>query len=701
VTLSTATGAAATFGTHPITITGATAANYDITQTPGTLSVGTRPVTITAAAKSKTYGENDPALTYAISSGTLAYTDAFTGALARVPGENIGTCAITQGTVALNSNYALNYVGADLTIGTRSVTITAAAKSKTYGEPDPALTYAISSGTLAYTDVFNGALTRVAGENIGIRAITQGTVALNSNYALSYVGADLIIGTRPVTITAAAKSKTYGDPDPALTYAITSGSLAYSDAFTGGLTRVAGDNIGTRAITQGTVALNSNYSLSYVGANLIIGTRPITITAAAKTKYCGQVDPPLTYTLTSGTLVGTDGFSGALTRAAGESTGINYDINQGTVAVSSNYAISYIGANLTITGITIDASASGNPVPLGTSAMLSAKVSPALSGISVVFSLDGIIKGSSLTNNLGVATITVTGLAVDVYKVEAVPGAGCAIATAYLPVYDPNGGFITGGGWINSPVYPALQYMQVSGKANFGFVSKYEKGKTIPTGNTEFQFKEAGMNFSSTSFDWLVISGKKAQYKGTGTINGTGTFGFILTATDGDLASPATVDFFRIKIYNKSTNVVVYDNQYGTIADDADPTTSLGGGSIVIHEVKNGKIASTTPVAGTSPGMNMQIVEPVIEQRIKLAAYPNPFGKQATISFTLPTDEQAVTLDVYDLKGSKVQRMYQGKAAANQTLEFEFNGSNLSPGMYFLRLTTPKKVENFKMIMTE
>jgi hypothetical protein len=121
----------------------------------------------------------------------------------------------------------------------------------------------------------------------------------------------------------------------------------------------------------------------------------------------------------------------------------------------------------------------------------------------------------------------------------------------------------------------------------------------------------------------------------------------------------------------------------------------------VIHEVKGGKVASTTPLAEATSGLNMKIVEPVLEQKIKLGAYPNAFGKQSTIAFTLPTDEQIVTLDVYDLKGSKVKRMYEGKAGANQTLEFDFNGSSLSPGMYLLRLTTPKKVENFKMIMTE
>jgi hypothetical protein len=115
------------------------------------------------------------------------------------------------------------------------------------------------------------------------------------------------------------------------------------------------------------------------------------------------------------------------------------------------------------------------------------------------------------------------------------------------------------------------------------------------------------------------------------------------------------------------------------------------------------KVASTTPMSDVDKGLNLMIKEPTLEQNIKLSAYPNPFGKQATttITFTLPTDEKFVTLDVFDYKGLRIQRVYQGKAAANQTLEFSFNGSNLPSGFYFLRLTTPRKVENFKMIMTE
>ncbi|MGE0822041.1 MAG: hypothetical protein AB7G75_03545 [Candidatus Binatia bacterium] len=160
------------------------------------------------------------------------------------------------------------------------------------------------------------------------------------------------------------------------------------------------------------------------------------------------------------------------------------------------------------------------------------------------------------------------------------------LENAYVVVYDPNGGFVTGGGWIMSPTGACkLQGCEnTTGKANFGFVSKYKKGANIPTGETEFQFKAGNLNFHSTVYEWLVVSGAKAQYKGSGTINGAGDYGFLLTATDGQINGGGGVDKFRIKIWNASG--VVYDNKSDVLSDDidtADPQ-AINGGSIAIHK---------------------------------------------------------------------------------------------------------------------
>ncbi len=68
------------------------------------------------------------------------------------------------------------------------------------------------------------------------------------------------------------------------------------------------------------------------------------------------------------------------------------------------------------------------------------------------------------------------------------------------------------GGWITSPAGAYVLDTTLAGKATFGFVSKYQKGATVP-GNTEFQFKVADLNFKSTSYDWLVVAGHRLNTK--------------------------------------------------------------------------------------------------------------------------------------------------------------------------------------------
>ena len=156
-------------------------------------------------------------------------------------------------------------------------------------------------------------------------------------------------------------------------------------------------------------------------------------------------------------------------------------------------------------------------------------------------------------------------------------------ATTMVVVYDPTGGFVTGGGWIWSPAGAYVSDPNLTGKATFGLVSKYLKGANVPTGQTEFQFKVANLNFKSSSYDWLVVAGARAQYKGTGTINGAGSYRFMLTAIDADLlGSGKNGDTFRIRIWSDGGGLV-YDNQLNA-PDTADPTIVVYGGSIIIHK---------------------------------------------------------------------------------------------------------------------
>jgi hypothetical protein len=158
------------------------------------------------------------------------------------------------------------------------------------------------------------------------------------------------------------------------------------------------------------------------------------------------------------------------------------------------------------------------------------------------------------------------------------------LESEYIVIFDPSAGFVTGGGWINSPAGASMHYPTATGKANFGFVSKYKKGSNTPDGQTEFQFKAGDLNFHSSAYDYgsLVVSGGKAQYRGTGDINGVGGYKFVLTAYDGQGPGGTGVDRFRIKITLGAA--VVYDNRMGLSEDiDLAEPMAIAGGSIVIH----------------------------------------------------------------------------------------------------------------------
>lgn len=203
---------------------------------------------------------------------------------------------------------------------------------------------------------------------------------------------------------------------------------------------------------------------------------------------------------------------------------------------------------------------------------------------------DGTTSAGSVTEAGGTGTCagSRTFTAAGVYSVLATvtdDDGGAATAPVMVVVYDPSAGYVTGGGTIASPAGAYLYDAAAVGVADFGFVSKYPKKASIPSGDTEFQFNAVRLEFHSLSYKWLVVSGAKAQYKGTGALNGVSGYGFLLTATDGNLTGGGGVDRFRIKIWNQATGVVVYDNVRGA-SDDIDSANpeAISSGSIVIHK---------------------------------------------------------------------------------------------------------------------
>jgi hypothetical protein len=415
----------------------------------------------------------------------------------------------------------------------------------------------------------------------------------------------------------------------------------------------------------------------------------ITVTADDLSKFCGQLDPAFTFQITEGELAEGDVFTGSLEREPGETAG-TYAITQGTLSLEG-YSITFIPGVFEINGITVDASASSTPVPVGSPATLKATVSPATAGITVVFTLDdgngGVKTYSGVTdaNGLASATVPASDLKLEVFMITAVAGSGCASSVAYLPVYDPSASFVTGGGWINSPAGAMPASPEAVGKANFGFVSKYKKGKNGFTnevdGNTEFQFQAGDLNFKSTMNESgsLVISGAKATYRGSGTVNGQAGFKFMVVGIDGNWNGGTGSDRFRIKISNSATGTTVYDNQIG-LADNSDVATVIGGGSIVIHEVKAKGNKRIEP-GSMEDEMNstLEIKEKEFGPN-KILVYPNPASEASNIQVSLNQDSD-VSIRIFDSAG---RLMMEEHSYHETSFVKELDLKGLSNGVYHI-----------------
>jgi len=329
------------------------------------------------------------------------------------------------------------------------------------------------------------------------------------------------------------------------------GTASASASFAGDANHTGGNDSKTFEIGKAgsTTALSCPASVTYTGSALT----PCTASVTGAGGLNQAVAPAYTNNINAGTATANAIYAGD-SNHDGSNGSKTFVINKATIAaaIMSDLVKGYNGNALRPTVTT---------TPTGVQ-------------VTLAFSQDASPKGSPS----GV-------IPVGVYNVVATitdPNYTGPSADALFVIYDPTAGFVTGGGWIDSPPNSYTADPSLTGKANFGFVSKYQKGATVPTGNTEFQFKEGNLNFKSTNFQWLVIQGtSQAQFKGTGTINGTGNYNFMVTVVDGDAVSGTKKpDSFRIKI-TQGTDVV-YDNK-PLASETSFEGTNIGGGSIQIQ----------------------------------------------------------------------------------------------------------------------
>jgi hypothetical protein len=258
-----------TVGEYPFTLGTLTApAIYEVVLAADapTFRIAPLVVTITpTAGQGKTYGDEDPPLTY--DAVGLAEGDVLTGALARLAGEDAGEYAFVLGTLDAGPEYALTIAPnpEPFTIAPRTVTVTPSAnQKKVFGDADPDLFTFEATGVLPDDEALEGAMARVAGENVGVYAFTIGTLSAGTNYDVVIAAGAPTFAITPLPVTiqpVAGQSKVQGTPDPA-TFAFTLSPTVPEGALTGTIGRVAGETVGTYAYTLNTFGGNPNYALS-------------------------------------------------------------------------------------------------------------------------------------------------------------------------------------------------------------------------------------------------------------------------------------------------------------------------------------------------------------------------------------------------------------------------------------------------------
>ena len=113
-----------------------------------------------------------------------------------------------------------------------------------------------------------------------------------------------------------------------------------------------------------------------------------------------------------------------------------------------------------------------------------------------------------------------------------------------------------------------------------------------------------------------------------------------------------------------------------------------------IDEVRISNIARYQITMTDVKDDNIDIVPliPLLEQN-----YPNPFNPSTTIKYQIP-ELSFVTVKVYDVLGNEVATLVNEELTAGD-YEIEFNGEELTSGIYFYRLKAGNFIQTKKMLL--
>ncbi len=454
-------------------VAGVSDTNYQAFTT-NTLVVIPAPITIQADNLTRAYGDDNPSLTAQVS-GRPAHGDDISYML-NVAANSLSDVGIYPVVVSCgtNANYAITTAPGTLSVTPRAASVSAVAVNRPYGMLNPVFNAVVSGqpvngAPLSYT------LTTTATAFSPVGSYPLNVIpGSNPNYSFTSQGALLTVEPQPVTVTAQAGSKTYGDPNPSLT-SVVSGVPPGGDpvVFTLSTTATNLSSVGAYPITV-LPGVNSNYAVTPVQAVMTVIPHSASVVAVNTNRAYSTSNPQFSAVVNgqvpSGTVIT---YTLASSAASNSSVGV-YPISI-TLGNNPNYSISATNGSLTvdpqIVAVTVNNTnkAYGDPLPVFTSSgvmpvtnltyTLATTATP-LSGAGIypIYVVPVLTNSSySLTGSVG--TLTVTPKAASVAAVNTSRAYGAANPTFTATVV----GLVPGGDTLNYALATAADSNSVVG----------------------------------------------------------------------------------------------------------------------------------------------------------------------------------------------------------------------------------------------
>lgn len=378
--------------------------------------------------KSRTYGDANPALTYAFTGGLVA-GDTEAQAYSGVPDiqtsasatSDVGQYPITgaPGSLTSNMGYQFSFNPGTLNVTMAPLTIAANSAARRYGEPNPIFS-ATCNGLVAGDtpdDLIGLSINTDAVETspVGVYDVVPSGVT-NPNYAINYVNGFLSIGEGNLLIVADSQHRPYGHDNPELTVTYT-GLQGNDDP-----SIVTGLEISTPATVDSPVGRYpiilaggeaANYNIILRGGVLTVDPIRLMISAKDVQRFYGSPNPEFTADVT-GLLPGDSGILNNLnfqTDATVDSDVGSYDIVPQMVSAPSYYNIVHQNGTLTIHPAHLTVTVNDESRLYGT---LNPDFSTVISGLKAGDSPD-VVQGiafytdATIRSKVGEYTVTVVG----------------------------------------------------------------------------------------------------------------------------------------------------------------------------------------------------------------------------------------------------------------------------------------------------